>query len=89
VRLFEFRRKRWSRGDEGTSCTVATRLPLPIPASQRVSAPNVKRLTRRFNEVSYWVASEVVTTANQKQRTAVIVRFIELAEVSRILRLPL
>ena len=34
----------------------------------------------RFNRVSFWVASEIVTMPNHKHRTAMISRFIEIAQ---------
>ena len=36
----------------------------------------------RFNEVSRWVTTEIVRSENLKQRTQVLVKFLEVAEVN-------
>ncbi|KAL6044924.1 Son of sevenless 1 [Balamuthia mandrillaris] len=43
-------------------------------------APNVIRWIDRFNQVCYWVATEIIMTPNPKQRSTVLQRFIEVAE---------
>jgi hypothetical protein len=37
-------------------------------------------MTKRFNEVSDWVASVIITEENPKRRVKVILKFIEVAE---------
>jgi len=44
--------------------------------------PNIQAFVTRFNQVSNWVAMEIVTTPNLKKRTAVMKRFIMIAEKS-------
>jgi GDP/GTP exchange factor required for growth at low temperature len=39
-----------------------------------------------FNKTASWVASEIILTANPKQRILVLERFIELAEDFKILQ---
>lgn len=43
------------------------------------STPNVQAFIRRFNQVSFWVASEIFSTPDPKNRVLLICRFIELA----------
>jgi son of sevenless-like protein len=43
-------------------------------------APNILTLIQRFNEISYWVASEIVSTFNKKQRCVVLQRMLQLAK---------
>ncbi len=45
-------------------------------------APNISAFTRRFNQVSYWVATEVVTAPTQKQRIEVLKKFIKSGKVT-------
>ena len=45
-------------------------------------APNILRMIGRFNEVSTWVASEIVKTVDLTQRVKVLKHVIEIAEVS-------
>jgi len=52
-----------------------------IKSNKNKSAPNILQLIRRFNELSYWVASEIVSTANKKKRIAVLTRFLQIAKV--------
>lgn len=40
----------------------------------------VVNMTKRFNEVSDWVASVIITEENPKKRNKLIVKFIEIAE---------
>lgn len=40
----------------------------------------VVNMTKRFNEVSDWVASVIITEENPKRRIKTIVKFIEVAE---------
>eukprot|EP01119_Soliformovum_irregulare_P018470 TRINITY_DN5675_c0_g1_i1.p1 TRINITY_DN5675_c0_g1~~TRINITY_DN5675_c0_g1_i1.p1 ORF type:complete len:967 (-),score=244.39 TRINITY_DN5675_c0_g1_i1:62-2962(-) len=49
-------------------------------------APNVVKMIERFNKVSYWVASEIVTERNIKKRVTLIKRFIQTAEYCRQLK---
>lgn len=44
-------------------------------------APNILRMIGRFNEVSTWVASEIVKTVDLAQRAKVLKHVIEIAEV--------
>ena len=44
------------------------------------NSPNVLKLTKFFNDVSYWIASEIVTTPTLEKRVEVIVRTIQLGE---------
>lgn len=44
-------------------------------------APNIMALIERCNEVSYWVATEIVLTPNMKQRVSVLSRFIDIAQI--------
>lgn len=46
-----------------------------------VKSPGVVGAIKKFNELSYWVAAEVVFCANQKQRVTVIKRMIQIANV--------
>ena len=39
-------------------------------------------LAERFNQVSFWVATEVVRTTNMKQQVKVITKFLNIAEVT-------
>lgn len=48
--------------------------------NKTVVAPNVVNMTKRFNEVSDWVASVIITEENPKRRIKTIVKFIEVAE---------
>ena len=45
-------------------------------------APNILGMISRFNQVSMWVTSSVVFNENPKTRAEVIVRFVEIADVS-------
>jgi RasGEF domain len=45
-----------------------------------VVAPGVVAMVERFNMVSFWVASEIVFQKEQKARTAILKKFINLAE---------
>lgn len=47
------------------------------------ATPNLSKLIARFNEVSYWVASEIVSVENLKNRVEVVKRFITIAEYVR------
>ena len=47
-------------------------------------APTVTAYIERFNEVSYWIATEVVLCPNLKKRVNILKRFIQLAEVCNI-----
>lgn len=49
--------------------------------NRKGKAPAVTAYIERFNEVSYWIATEVVLCANIKKRVQIIRRFIQLAEV--------
>eukprot|EP01088_Endostelium_zonatum_P004989 TRINITY_DN1639_c0_g3_i1.p1 TRINITY_DN1639_c0_g3~~TRINITY_DN1639_c0_g3_i1.p1 ORF type:complete len:525 (-),score=55.58 TRINITY_DN1639_c0_g3_i1:129-1703(-) len=42
--------------------------------------PIVNKMTKRFNRVSYWVATEIVTAPTPKQRLAVLKKFIQTAK---------
>jgi len=48
---------------------------------REVKSPNVIKMITRFNRVSHWVTTEIVTSVSLKQRVAVLSRFIEIAEV--------
>jgi hypothetical protein len=50
-------------------------------SNKNKSAPNILQLIRRFNELSYWVASEIVSTVNKKKRIVVLTRFLQIAKV--------
>eukprot|EP01100_Stratorugosa_tubuloviscum_P003131 TRINITY_DN1746_c0_g1_i1.p1 TRINITY_DN1746_c0_g1~~TRINITY_DN1746_c0_g1_i1.p1 ORF type:complete len:790 (-),score=247.11 TRINITY_DN1746_c0_g1_i1:3-2336(-) len=43
-------------------------------------AQNISALVDWFNKISRWVCTEIVTTANMRLRTAIIVRFIQIAQ---------
>eukprot|EP01102_Stenamoeba_stenopodia_P001613 TRINITY_DN1144_c0_g1_i1.p1 TRINITY_DN1144_c0_g1~~TRINITY_DN1144_c0_g1_i1.p1 ORF type:complete len:605 (-),score=138.63 TRINITY_DN1144_c0_g1_i1:105-1919(-) len=47
------------------------------------TSPNLLKLIKRFNEVSYWVASEIVSVKALKNRVEVLKRFILLADHTR------
>lgn len=47
---------------------------------KEIRAPNVLKLIERFNNISYWVTSEIVLEQNLKSRTSVLCYFIQLAE---------
>lgn len=49
-------------------------------------APNVTALINRCNEISYWVATEIVLTPNLKQRISILAKFIDIAEICHQLR---
>lgn len=44
------------------------------------AAPHLKRAIENTNRISSWVATEIVTTANEKQRVSTIKRFILVAQ---------
>jgi len=44
-------------------------------------SPHIVAAIKRFNEISYWVAAEIVFCANSKQRVTVIKRMIQIANV--------
>ena len=43
-------------------------------------APNVVKLVERFNNVSYWVATEIVMVTTLRERVQVLRKFIQVAE---------
>jgi son of sevenless-like protein len=47
---------------------------------RREKAPNVVAMIERSNKVSFWVATEILSTANVNERTAVLKRFIDIAQ---------
>jgi hypothetical protein len=49
-------------------------------AKRAKAAPNLLRLTNNFNRMTAWVATEIVTTANPKQRISTLKRFILVAQ---------
>lgn len=49
-------------------------------AKRAKAAPNMLRLTNNFNRMTAWVATEIVTTANPKQRISTLKRFILVAQ---------
>jgi hypothetical protein len=51
-----------------------------IKKEKETKAPNVTRFTQWFNRTSDWVATELVSQSDSKQRVAVLARFIEIAE---------
>jgi son of sevenless-like protein len=51
--------------------------------NKETKAPNITAIIKRFNEVSCWVSSMLVTTEELKARTAVLARFIEIADECR------
>jgi len=42
-------------------------------------SPNVVDMTKRFNDVSNWVSSVIITEENVKRRIKIIIKFIEIA----------
>jgi hypothetical protein len=50
-------------------------------ANPEETSPNVTKIIKRFNETSYWFASEIVMQPNLKQRIAVLRKIITIAEV--------
>ena len=44
-------------------------------------APNILKMIQRFNQVSKWIATEIVQTASFRDRTLLIMHLIEVAEV--------
>jgi hypothetical protein len=42
-------------------------------------APQISNAIKKFNEISYWVAAEIVFCANSKQRVTVVKRMIQVA----------
>jgi hypothetical protein len=51
------------------------------PKAGQPWAASITNLIDRFNNVSRWVATEIVLTANMRQRISMVRRFIRLAEV--------
>jgi hypothetical protein len=47
-------------------------------------SPNLIRLIERTNDISYWVATEIVSEINLKLRVKIVKRFITIAEVERL-----
>ncbi len=45
------------------------------------NAPNLVRLIERFNKVSQWIQTSIVRVRDLKKRTAVLARFIHIAQV--------
>eukprot|EP01126_Amoeba_proteus_P049884 TRINITY_DN5854_c0_g2_i4.p1 TRINITY_DN5854_c0_g2~~TRINITY_DN5854_c0_g2_i4.p1 ORF type:complete len:385 (+),score=95.20 TRINITY_DN5854_c0_g2_i4:219-1373(+) len=43
-----------------------------------LNAPHVMEMIKRFNNISFWVATEIVATPNKKQRLAVLKQFLHL-----------
>ncbi|XP_042209982.1 ras-specific guanine nucleotide-releasing factor 2-like isoform X2 [Homarus americanus] len=52
---------------------------------KQIKAPNILLITRRFNEVSRLVASEVIRGATLASRTAVIEKWVAVADICRCL----
>ncbi len=52
-----------------------------------IKSPFICNAIKKFNELSYWVAAEVVFCANQKQRVTVVKRMIQIANVCNFFRL--
>ena len=48
---------------------------------KEILAPNILKMISRFNEVSNWVASEIVKCTDLEQRTKVLKMVIDIAEV--------
>ena len=44
-------------------------------------SPNLLKMTHRFNLVSYWVCTEIITTAHPDKRNNILCRFIRLMEL--------
>lgn len=42
-------------------------------------SPHISAAIKKFNEISYWVAAEIVFCANSKQRVTTVKRFIQIA----------
>jgi hypothetical protein len=47
-------------------------------ATKQTSAPNITKLIARFNQVAYWVASEIVTTKQPKKQLKKLEKFIDI-----------
>uniref|UniRef100_A0A6B2L1F7 Ras-GEF domain-containing protein n=1 Tax=Arcella intermedia TaxID=1963864 RepID=A0A6B2L1F7_9EUKA len=47
------------------------------------STPNVSKFIARFNDVSYWVQTEILVETRKKERAKIIEKFIDLAECLR------
>ena len=46
-------------------------------------APNITKIIARFNEISYWVATEIVIQRDPKLQRKTLHRFIKIAKVRR------
>eukprot|EP01091_Cochliopodium_minus_P009358 TRINITY_DN2293_c0_g1_i1.p1 TRINITY_DN2293_c0_g1~~TRINITY_DN2293_c0_g1_i1.p1 ORF type:complete len:664 (-),score=214.51 TRINITY_DN2293_c0_g1_i1:76-2067(-) len=46
------------------------------------TAPNVMAMTKFFNQVSFWLATEIVQTPNLEKRVEIVTRMIQLGEYS-------
>ena len=48
---------------------------------KETKAPNILKMIQRFNQVSQWIATEIVSTDSLKQRIALVKHIIEIADV--------
>jgi hypothetical protein len=48
-------------------------------------APNVRALIDRFNRVSYWVATEIVTAIGHRNQLAMLKKFISIAHHCKLM----
>lgn len=47
------------------------------PDTRRLTCPNIVQMTDNFNKVSYWTASEILTSKDKKSLKRTIRKFIE------------
>lgn len=50
---------------------------------KEINAPNVVAVIKQFNRMSFWVTSSIVKVSNIKNRTALLRRFIDIADVTQ------
>jgi hypothetical protein len=49
--------------------------------NKHVIAPNIIRMINRFNQISYWVATEILTKQDRKTQVKIIKKFIKTAYI--------
>ena len=49
----------------------------------KIQSPYLIKLIERFNDLSYWIATEIVTASNLKMRVTMLKRFVYCAEVKK------
>jgi predicted transcriptional regulator YheO len=56
-----------------------------MKTDKAIKAPHITSMTKRFNEVSQLVISEIVRRSNMQARVAVIEKWTAVADISRVL----